>query len=130
MPEDAAHIGGPNICGDSIDIRSGEILTGSWRPNDQLEIWDMRSLGLMSQTNFSKEDKCQVYGAKFALSSEFLVAGGSDCTSIRIFDLELTPKERLGYFDAPVTSVAAKSDGTIVFAASQNGKCFAFTESE
>lgn len=128
QPNDAVHIGGPNICGDSVDIKSDMILTGSWRPKDQLEIWDMKSLGLIKRSNFSKDDNCQVYSAKFALSSDFLVAGGSDCASIRVFEEDLSPKERLGYFDAPVTSVAAKPDGSIIFAASQNGKCFAFSE--
>ena len=128
QPDSAIHIGGPNICGDSIDIRSNQILTGSWRPKDQLELWDMKTCSLIKQSNFGKDDRCQVYGAKFALSSDFIVAGGSDTTSIRIFDSDLTHRERLGYFESPVTTVAVKPDGTIVFAASQNGKCFAFSD--
>lgn len=31
---------GPHVCGESVDVCGNEILTGSWRPEDQLEIWD------------------------------------------------------------------------------------------
>ena len=31
---------GPHVCGEAIDMCGNEILTGSWRPEDQLEIWD------------------------------------------------------------------------------------------
>ena len=29
---------GPHICGDAIDVHGNTILTGSWRPEDQLEV--------------------------------------------------------------------------------------------
>ena len=29
---------GPHICGDAIDVRDNTILTGSWRPENQLEV--------------------------------------------------------------------------------------------
>ena len=31
---------GPFICGDSLDIHDGYILSGSWRSDKQLQIWD------------------------------------------------------------------------------------------
>ena len=31
---------GPHVCGEAVDMCGNEILTGSWRPEDQLEIWD------------------------------------------------------------------------------------------
>ena len=31
---------GPHVCGEAVDMCSNEILTGSWRPEDQLEVWD------------------------------------------------------------------------------------------
>ena len=34
---------GPHICGDSLDIVGKEVLTGSWRPDKQLELWDFES---------------------------------------------------------------------------------------
>jgi WD40 repeat protein len=56
---------GPYICGDSLDIHDGYILTGSWRADKQLQLWDFGTCefiedipwneGLQSQT------ACQVY---------------------------------------------------------------------
>jgi len=35
---------GPHICGDALDIDdSNVILTGSWRPDDQLQTWDFNT---------------------------------------------------------------------------------------
>jgi COMPASS component SWD3 len=36
---------GPHICGDAIDINpNGEILTGSYSKNNQVQLWDMKTL--------------------------------------------------------------------------------------
>ena len=121
-----AHIGGPNICGDAIDIKGNKLLTGSWRSENQLEIWDIRSMKNLSLLK-SGTDQFQVYGAKFARKSNFFVAGGSECSNIRTFDDNINPLERLGFFDGSVTAVAIEPEGKTLFAASQNGKCFAFS---
>ena len=34
---------GPHICGDALDVAGKEVLTGSWRPDKQLELWDFES---------------------------------------------------------------------------------------
>lgn len=31
---------GPHICGDALDIVGSRIVTGSWRAQQQLEVWD------------------------------------------------------------------------------------------
>lgn len=31
------------ICGDSLDEKEGIILTGSWRSDKQLQLWDIRN---------------------------------------------------------------------------------------
>ena len=36
------HISGPYISGDTIDVRGDMVLTGSYRVEDCLEIWDVR----------------------------------------------------------------------------------------
>ena len=35
-----ASIPGPYVCGDSIDIQGSEILTGSWKAKDALQVSD------------------------------------------------------------------------------------------
>ena len=39
---------GPHVCGDAIDMNDNYILSGSWRPNDQLQMWDVRTGGLLT----------------------------------------------------------------------------------
>ena len=39
-----SYIYGPLICGESIDMKGNNILTGSWRNKDQIQIWDIRNL--------------------------------------------------------------------------------------
>lgn len=34
---------GPYICGDSIDFNGKDIITGSWRNENQIEVWDLRT---------------------------------------------------------------------------------------
>ena len=34
---------GAHICGDAVDLRGSEVLTGSWRPNNQLQVWDLET---------------------------------------------------------------------------------------
>lgn len=38
-----ASIYGPAVSGDAIDIKGDQVLTGSWRNKDQLELWDFGS---------------------------------------------------------------------------------------
>lgn len=37
-----AHINGPYVSGDTVDVRNNLVLTGSYRVEDPLEIWDVR----------------------------------------------------------------------------------------
>ena len=39
---------GPHVCGDAMDVLDGTLLTGSWRPDDQLQLWDLGSCKLIS----------------------------------------------------------------------------------
>jgi len=34
---------GPHICGDAVDLKDGKILTGSYRPDKQLQLWDFNT---------------------------------------------------------------------------------------
>ena len=34
---------GPHLCGDALDIKGHECLTGSWRPTTALQLWDVRT---------------------------------------------------------------------------------------
>jgi COMPASS component SWD3 len=85
---------GPHICGDSLDVVKNEIVTGSWRPNDQLELWDFGSgekistIPFDSQFGGSNGQSCMLYAAQFSKESQgaFIAAGGSGSNEAKVFD--------------------------------------------
>ena len=85
---------GMHICGDALDIRHGEILTGSFRPTNQLELWDFGSgeriteVPWLSADEEQPEKSCSVYAAQFSKDSigRFIAAGGTGKNEARVFD--------------------------------------------
>lgn len=85
---------GPHVCGDSIDIsQDGEVLlTGSWRVDRQLQLWDFRSERLLEtlpwRTGASLVQPCMVYAAQFSKAdgSRLVAAGGSGANEAKVFD--------------------------------------------
>ena len=71
---------GPHICGDSVDIKGQTIVTGSWRPENTLETWDMRTGTLIeniewNNSAFSKsQEPCMLYAAQFSKVSVFALS--------------------------------------------------------
>lgn len=58
---------GPNICGDALDIHDGYILTGSWRKEKQLQLWDFGTCEFIEDIPWNDSlpsaNPCQVYCA-------------------------------------------------------------------
>lgn len=90
---------GPHICGDSLDVNNNnEIVTGSWRQNNQLEIWDLSSgekkadipwNAPNSMAALSGTPSCMLYAAQFSKgedSGNFIAAGGSGANEAKVFD--------------------------------------------
>uniref|UniRef100_A0A7S4UIF3 Anaphase-promoting complex subunit 4 WD40 domain-containing protein n=1 Tax=Alexandrium monilatum TaxID=311494 RepID=A0A7S4UIF3_9DINO len=85
---------GPHVCGDAVDISQdgASILTGSWRVEKQLQIWDFRSERLLDtlpwRDGVSLLQPCMVYAAQFSKSdgSLMLAAGGSGANEVKLFD--------------------------------------------
>ena len=95
---------GPHICGDSLDASGFEVVTGSWRPKDQLQIWDRRNCELAVEVPFSAgrgQDACHLYAAQFSKASaagpQLVAAGGSVSNELKLFKRSnLEPVGRLG----------------------------------
>jgi COMPASS component SWD3 len=82
---------GPHICGDALDVVEGRIVTGSWRPKNQLEIWDFFSGQKISDvpwTILSNQPPCMLYAAQFSKEGHgrFVAAGGSGANEAKVFD--------------------------------------------
>jgi COMPASS component SWD3 len=85
-----ASIYGPAIAGDAIDIKGGQILTGSWRNKDQLELWDYGSRKKISniewETGYQVEN-AYVYSCQFSKSNDdTITAGCSNLNEVKVFD--------------------------------------------
>jgi WD40 repeat protein len=85
---------GPHICGDSLDVQGNEIVTGSWRQNDQLQTWDFGTGKLINtipwNTNSltSSGPSCMLYATCFSKEGQgrFNAAGGSGANEAKVFD--------------------------------------------
>jgi len=118
---------GPHIAGDSVDICGDTILTGSWRPENVLQTWDLGT-GKLFKTiqwdeNQSKASCCKLYTAQFSPSmtrpAKFICAGGSGSNEARIFE---TSKGNAlvgvikGFEKAVYTSDFSPCDNTVAIA--------------
>jgi len=78
---------GPHVCGDALDISADgqTLLTGSWREQDALELWDFRMgqrlEALRWRASGLAEPPCLLYTARFsrgdAGAPQLIAAGGS-----------------------------------------------------
>ncbi|KAE8605659.1 hypothetical protein XENTR_v10015267 [Xenopus tropicalis] len=75
-------IHGPHICGPGIDIKGDMVVTGSWVARNALQLWDLRSSGLLQDVPFpaSSLQGEFLYAARFA-SDTIVLAGGSGTSS-------------------------------------------------
>jgi WD40 repeat protein len=93
---------GAHLCGDSLDVHGHEVLTGSWRPTKQLQLWDtsdgiaakdLKPLDVPFRAAALERDAaqtCHVYAAQFSKAGTpgpvRIVAGGSGSNEMRLFD--------------------------------------------
>eukprot|EP01138_Halocafeteria_seosinensis_P014092 gb/GECG01014390.1/.p1 GENE.gb/GECG01014390.1/~~gb/GECG01014390.1/.p1 ORF type:complete len:367 (+),score=38.38 gb/GECG01014390.1/:1-1101(+) len=83
---------GPHICGDSLDVtKDGKLLTGSWRPNDPLELWDLHKGTKLETIRFSRAADgpgTSIYSATFSRDEQqcLILAGGSGENCAKVFD--------------------------------------------
>jgi hypothetical protein len=116
---------GPHICGDSIDMNGDYLLTGSWAIENQLQIWDIRTLKLVQNINWEKNtpyNATYVYSAQFSKHNKkvnLIGVGGSNNNICRIF--ENNTEEKLPQI---TTKFMNSSCYTVDF--SYNGNYFAY----
>jgi len=81
---------GPHVCGESIDISGHRIVTGSWRTNDQIQVFDIRTAKLLNSTkwNIYNNDQCMINFLKVLPNKNSFVAGGSGTNEMRVFSLD------------------------------------------
>ncbi|KAG1707062.1 hypothetical protein DVH05_026258 [Phytophthora capsici] len=85
---------GPHVAGDAVDMNlRGEILTGSWRPENPLEIWDFGSGKRLEVVPWNqsvlRSEACFLYAAQFSKSKtgqQLIAAGGSGSNEAKVFN--------------------------------------------
>lgn len=82
---------GPHLCGDALDVQQDTILTGSWTPRNQLQLWDFGSGNLIENVPFQSgvvTDRCYLYSAQFSKRGrgDMMVAGGSGACECKVID--------------------------------------------
>ncbi|KAG9392256.1 WD repeat-containing protein [Carpediemonas membranifera] len=97
----------PHICGDSVDIDGNTVLTGSWRPDKQVQLWDLRTTELEKDVPWGNDSATgkatMVYGACFGGDQkQYIAACGSDGNQCKLFDRQSS--EVVGALDLPAAS--------------------------
>ncbi|EAX87829.1 hypothetical protein TVAG_421680 [Trichomonas vaginalis G3] len=117
---------GPHICSDSIDIHGNNLIAGSWRTLDQLQLFDTRTFTMTANIKWNKvpsEHSALIYTVKFHPSGEFFVAGGSGETSVRAFSIKsFSQVGKPANFNSPIYSVAFNNNADSIFIGTQNGE--------
>ncbi len=102
---------GPHICGDSLSVHENKLLTGSYRPDNSIEIWDLRKISAhgtepIYQTDFKAKfssSKQMIYAASFSKDGKYFAAGGYDADKIgeiRLFNhLEQDVNKQVDYMN-------------------------------
>ena len=83
---------GAHVCGDALDMDPVyyHVLTGSWRRDNSLQVWDfdsgrlIKNVPLQSQ-NSTEKTVCHLYCAKWA-GTDFIACGGSDNNALRVIE--------------------------------------------
>lgn len=80
---------GPHVCGDAVDIRNNVIVSGSWRPEDPLQLWDFGSgqlIETLKWTSLPGEPAAMLYAASFNSDGSLIAAGGSETNEARVYN--------------------------------------------
>eukprot|EP00413_Alexandrium_margalefii_P028655 CAMPEP_0204569132 /NCGR_PEP_ID=MMETSP0661-20131031/37577_1 /ASSEMBLY_ACC=CAM_ASM_000606 /TAXON_ID=109239 /ORGANISM="Alexandrium margalefi, Strain AMGDE01CS-322" /LENGTH=356 /DNA_ID=CAMNT_0051577213 /DNA_START=68 /DNA_END=1135 /DNA_ORIENTATION=+ len=121
------------LCGDAVDFSAagGEILTGSWRTESALQVWDFGSGDLVENVEWrtaSTQNSCMIFAAQFSKdpASSMIVAGGSQENEAKFFHRPAPGKAAafgaLVQLPKPVFSVDFSSNSRMAAVGSADGQ--------
>lgn len=90
---------GPYVCGDALEFYAGQVISGSWRLDNQIEYWDLKTNKLLKSVdwdgdNFESEEQCRIFWLEKSRSDSInsvMIAGGGNSDELRIFNYENKP---------------------------------------
>lgn len=90
--QDSSHnirkIIGPHICGEGLDIEpeSLNIVTGSWRKSETIQVWDFNSGNLIANVP-ADSNRSMMYSVQW-MDKNTIVAGGSHCNMVQFINVK------------------------------------------
>lgn len=112
---------GPHICGKSIDIFEYTMLTGSYRSENSLELWDTRTLEKVDTIDWDGVGESgggQVITSKIGRQAKpTVVAGGAGNNELKIFDMNK---------GNAIASVSGNQSAVVSLDVSKDGEVIAF----
>ena len=80
---------GPYVCGESIDVRGNSILVGSYRSDNYLNVYDLRTFERAESLAWGGQGGGFIYSSRWwqckDVKSDVLVAGSSNSNDIKVF---------------------------------------------
>lgn len=104
---------GPHICGEALDIDpiQNQILTGSWRRGEVLQIWDFSTGTKIRDIPQNPLEPCLLYCAQW-MGMDRIVSGGSNENMAQIYDRSST-KVTGRLYNLPNSVYCIDNDGNI-----------------
>ncbi len=81
-----------------MDANGDILLTGSWRPDQALQLWDIGTGKLLDTIEWAKKVKGKpkesemLYAAQFSPANDLIAAGGSGTNEAKFFEYDVSKK--------------------------------------
>jgi len=121
---------GPHICGDSIDVFQNYLVAGSWRTQNQIQLFDLRNFSEIKSSRWSNKSddrQCLIYSLKFDSNGQTVYAGGSGDTKVKSFCAQtLVPSGKATKLDSSILSMCTNADSNELIIGTASGKLYWF----
>ncbi|BFZ03686.1 hypothetical protein BsWGS_06725 [Bradybaena similaris] len=107
------NIRGPHICGDSIDLKENEILSGQWTALHALQVYNYSSGNVVRELSYPHTDGAFLYAAIFS-NTDTVFAGGSGTNRAEVMEVS-TDRHVGGYqLPGPVQALDSANQGRVL----------------
>lgn len=109
------NIWGPHICGDALDMKDNNILSGQWTALHALQEYDYTSGKVIQEIKYPNKDGAFLYAAQY-LNPDLVFAGGSGTCKAEVIDIKTS--ESLGHYKlaGPVHCADSTDQGRLMAA--------------
>jgi WD40 repeat protein len=117
---------GVHVLGDTIDVSDQYLVTGSWRTENQIQVWDLKTFQVTSTIQWgtgTDEKQCEICAAKLDPTGRFVIAGGSSVSAVKVFSMtEFTQVGPPAFLNASTVCLAVSTAPQGVAIGTADGK--------